>query len=343
MTNQQLYAEKFTQKALENGFSSDYIKKCLSYANPLLEKNLPVVYNIDHFSGLVGYNISYIKRAVKFQKYFYREFEVEKRNGKKRILYEPLPSLKEIQLWILNEILYKLKVSRYAKAYVPKRSIKEHTIYHTNEPFVLTLDIKKFFNSIKFEYVESLFRNIGYSEKMSNLFAKLCFRDNELPQGAPTSPYISNLILKEFDSMVSDYCMENKIKFTRYADDLAFSGNLNAQEIEKLVEDELSKIGLELNSDKRKLMEPNQPQLISGIIVNKKAQLPKKVRNSLRNEMHYIKKFGLENHLEKTKQKKTNYIKHLLGRINYLLQINPRDKEFIEYRKFLYELNKASL
>jgi RNA-directed DNA polymerase len=338
MTTQQLYVERFTQKALENGFSSDYINKCLSYANPLLENNLPVVYNVNHLSGLVGYNVSYIKRAVKFQKYFYREFEIEKLNGKKRTLYEPLPSLKEIQLWILNEILYKLKVSRYAKAYVPKRSIKEHAIYHTDEQFVFTLDIKKFFNSIKFEYVESLFRNSGYSEKMSNLFAKLCFRDNELPQGAPTSPYISNLILKEFDSAVSNYCMENKIKFTRYADDLAFSGNLNAEEIEKLVKDELSKIGLELNDDKRKLMKPNQPQLISGIIVNKKAQLPKKVRNSLRNEMYYIKKFGIENHLEQTKQKKTNYIKHLLGRINYLLQINPRDKEFIEYRKFLHEL-----
>jgi RNA-directed DNA polymerase len=338
MTNQQLYAEKFTQKAFENGFSSDYVNKCLSYANPLLDNNLPVVYNINHLSGLVGYNISYIKRAIKFQKYFYREFEIEKRDGKKRILYEPLPSLKEIQLWILNEILYKLKVSRYAKAYVPKRSIKEHTIYHTDEPFVLTLDIKKFFNSIKFESVESLFRNIGYSEKMSNLFTKLCFRDNELPQGAPTSPYISNLILNEFDRAVSNYCMKNQIKFTRYADDLAFSGNLNAQEIEKLVRDELSKIGLELNEDKRKLMKPNQPQLISGIIVNKKAQLPKKVRNSLRNEMYFIKKFGLSNHLERTKQKIPNYKKHLLGRINYLLQINPRDKEFIEYRKYLHEL-----
>jgi RNA-directed DNA polymerase len=338
MTNQQLYEKKFTQKAFKNGFSSDYVRKCLSYANPLLEKNLPVVYNITHLSGLVGYDISYIKRAVKFQKYFYRKFEIEKRDGKKRTLYEPLPSLKEIQLWILNEVLYKLKVSRYAKAYVPKRSIKEHTIYHTDQPFVLTLDIKKFFNSIKFGSVELLFRNIGYSKKMSNLFTKLCFRDNELPQGAPTSPYISNLILNEFDSAVSNYCMENQIKFTRYADDLAFSGNLNAEEIEKLVIDELFKIGLELNDDKRKLMEPNQPQLISGIIVNKKAQLPKKVRNSLRNEMYYIKKFSLENHLERTKQKKANYRKHLLGRINYLLQINPRDKEFIEYRKFLHEL-----
>lgn len=338
MTDQQLYVKKFTEKALENGFSSNYIEKCLSYANPILANNLPVVYNIYHLCGLVGYNASYLKRAVKFQKYFYRKFEIDKRNGKKRILNEPLPSLKEIQLWILDEILYKYKVSRYAKAYVPKRSIKEHTIYHTNEPFVLTLDIKEFFKSIRFELVESLFCNMGYSAKLSNLITKLCFLESELPQGAPTSPYISNLIMKDFDNEVSKYCISNKIKYTRYADDLAFSGNLNVDEIEALVKDELSKLGLELNDEKRKLMKPNQPQIVSGIIVNKKAQLPKKVRNSLRNEMFYIKKFGLENHMERTNQKKPNYLKHMLGRINYVLQINSRDKEFIEYKKHLHEL-----
>jgi len=313
----------------------------LSYANPLLEKNLPVVYNIHHLSGLVGYNVSYLKRAVKFSKYFYREFEIEKSNGKKRKLHEPLPSLKEIQLWILNEILYKLKVSRYAKAYVPKRSIKEHTIYHTDEPFVLTLDIKNFFNSIHFDSVESLFKSIGYSEKMSNLFTKLCFRENELPQGAPTSPYISNLILKDFDIKVSKYCINNDVKFTRYADDLAFSGNLKADEIKELVTDELFNIGLKLNYKKSKLMRPNQPQLISGIIVNKKAQLPKKVRNSLRNELFFIKKFGLQSHLERTNQEKPNYLKHLKSKINYVLQINPRDEEFVEYRKYLNELKQS--
>ncbi len=338
MTDQQLYVKKFTEKALVNGFSSDYVEKCLSYANPLLTNNLPVVYNIYHLSGLVGYNVSYLKRAVKFQKYFYRKFEILKRNGKKRTLYEPLPSLKEIQSWILDEILYKCKVSRYAKAYVPKRSIKEHTRYHTDEPFVLTLDIREFFRSIKFELVESLFHNMGYSIRLSNLLTKLCFLEDELPQGASTSPYISNLIMQDFDNEISKYCISNDIKYTRYADDLAFSGNLKADEVEELVKGELSKIGLELNDEKRKLMKPNQPQLVSGVIVNKKAQLPKKVRNSLRNEMYYIQKFGLENHMERTNQKKPNYLKHLLGRINYVLQINPRDKEFIEYRKHLHEL-----
>lgn len=338
MNAQQTYTRNFTEKALQNGFSSDYVQKCLTYANPLIVNNLPVIYSINHFSSLVGYNVSYLKRAVKFQKFFYRKFKINKRNGKKRTLYEPLPSLKEIQLWILDEILYKQKVSRYAKAYVPNRSIKEHTIYHTDEPFVLTLDIKEFFKTIKFELVEKLFLNMGYSGKMSNLFTKLCFLENELPQGAPTSPYISNLILKDFDNEISNYCMSNKIKFTRYADDLAFSGNLNADEIEKLVKNELFKIGLELNEKKTKLMRPNQPQLISGIIVNKKAQLPKKERNSLRNDMYYVKKFGLKNHMKHTNQTKSNYLKHLLGRINYVLQINPRDKEFIEYKKHLHQL-----
>ncbi|EGV42537.1 RNA-directed DNA polymerase [Bizionia argentinensis JUB59] len=338
MNDQQIYTKKFTEKALENGFSSDYIKKCLNYAKPILANNLPVIYNIDHFSNLVGYNVSYLKRAVKFQKFFYRKFEIDKRNGKKRILNEPLPSLKEIQLWILNEILYKNKVSRYAKAYVPNRSIKEHTIYHTDEKFVLTLDIKEFFKNIKFEFVESLFKSMGYSRKVSNLLTKLCYLEKELPQGASTSPYISNLILKDFDNVISNYCISNKIKYTRYADDLAFSGNLNTDEIGILVNKELSKIGLELNDEKTKLMKPNQPQLISGIIVNKKAQLPKKIRNSLRNDMFFIKKFGLVNHMERTNQTKSNYLKHLIGRINYVLQINPRDKEFIEYRKYLYDL-----
>lgn len=338
MKAQESYKKNFTKKALESGFSEDYINKCLSYAVPLLSQNLPVIYNINHFSGLVGYNVSYLKRAVKFQKYFYRKFKIKKRNGKNRILFEPLPSLKEIQIWILEEILYKCKVSRYAKAYVPKRSIKEHAIYHTDEPIVLTLDIKDFFKRIKFERVEALFLEMGYSNQVANLLTKLCFLEEELPQGAPTSPYISNLILKEFDINISDYCMKNKIKYTRYADDLAFSGELNENEIEELVKKELRKVGLELNEEKRKIMRPNQPQLISGIIVNKKAQIPKRDRNDLRNQMFYIKKFGLKSHMERTNQNKSNYLKHILGKVNYVLQINPRDTEFKEYRDYLHSL-----
>lgn len=338
----EIYKRRFSEKALSNGYSLDNINRCIEYATPLLKNDLPIIYNTTHFSQLVGYNLNYIKRAIKFTPYFYRKFSIKKKNNSERILYEPLPSLKEIQNWILNEILYKCKVSRYAKAYVPKRSIKEHTIYHTDEKMVLTLDIKNFFNSIRFSDVEKMFIEIGYSKRISNLLTKLCFLNGELPQGASTSPYISNLILLQFDKNVSDYCMVNKLKYTRYADDLAFSGLLNPKEIETLVKKNLSDLGLELNEAKTKLMKPNDPQIISGIIVNKKPQIPKRTRNKLRNEMFYIKKFGLADHMAKTNQTKANYLKHLMGKINYLIQINPRDKEFNEYYSYLRTLDKAS-
>lgn len=333
------YSKLFTEKALNNGYSQDNIQKCLDYAEPIMAKGFPIIYNTSHISSLVGYNKNYLKRAVFFPSYFYRDFTILKKNGEPRVLSEPLPSLKEIQNWILTDILYKHKVSRYAKGYIPNRSIKDHVRYHTNEKKVLTLDIKKFFNSISFELVENIFLEIGYSNIVSNLLAKLCFFKKELPQGAPTSPFISNIILINFDDSISKYCTENKIKFTRYADDLAFSGNIQKTALIKVVRDELRKVGLLLNNDKINLMKHNQPQIVSGIIVNKKAQVPKIKRNQIRNEMFYIKKFGMVSHMDKTKQTKSKetYFKHLIGKINYILMINPKDVEFIEYKQYLYK------
>lgn len=336
------YKKQFTEKAINSGYSEDNIQKCLAYAEPIISKGFPLIYNTSHLSSLIGYNKNYIKRSVLHSKYFYRKFNIIKKNGETRTLLEPLPSLKEIQNWILNNILYNYKVSKYAKGYVINRSIKDHVRYHTNEKMVLTLDVKKFFDTISFNLVEDIFLQIGYSKVISNLLTKLCFLDNKLPQGAPTSPFISNIILIDFDNIISNYCSKNELKYTRYADDLAFSGNIKKTELIKLVRAELNKLGLKLNNDKIKLMKPNQPQIISGIVVNKKAQVPKVKRNEIRNTMFYIKKFGFENHIEKTNQTKSNYLNHLIGRINYLLTINPNDKEFIEYKKLLYELEKSA-
>lgn len=273
--NFEIYKKKFADKAEINGFSAENINRCLSYAEPLISNDLPVIYNTSHLSALVGYKKSYIKRAVMYPKYFYRHFEILKKNGKKRNLSEPLPSLKEIQNWILNEILYKIKVSRYAKAYTRNRSIKDHVKYHTKSPMILTLDIHKFFDSIKPELTETMFRQVGYSNLISNLLTKLCYLNGSLPQGAPTSPYLSNILLFDFDENISIYCRENNLKYTRYADDLAFSGEIKRTELIQFIRSELKKLGLRLNNDKTRLMRPNQPQIISGIVVNDKIQVPK--------------------------------------------------------------------
>lgn len=322
------YKSKFTLKATLAGYSNDLIELCLIYAEPILSKGFPIIYSTNHLSALVGYNKKYIKRAVLREKYFYREFKIKKRNGKLRSLAEPLPSLKHIQRWILHNILENYGVSQYAKAYVHDKNIKDHVKYHRRQNIVITIDIKNFFGSIKLESIQSIYKSIGYTDLLSNLLGKLCTYNGVLPQGSPTSPYLSNIYLNKFDETIAKYCELRKIRYTRYADDMAFSGmRINTETLNGFVSSELKNLGLTINEDKTRIFKQYHKQVICGLVVNKKMQVDKIVRNELRQAVYYIQKYGLANHLQHIECVKANYIKHLLGKVNYVLHINPNDKQ----------------
>ncbi|WP_183562523.1 reverse transcriptase family protein [Mucilaginibacter sp. SP1R1] len=335
--NFQQYSEAFRKKALAATFSEDEIIYCLDYAKPIIEKGLPVVYNTTHLAALVGYRKVYLKKAVLYTSYFYRRFVISKRNGKPRTISEPLPSLKEIQIWILKNILENLPVSKFAKAYLAKKDVRDNVRYHIGKPIVLKLDIKDFFGSITQQSVQQIFLDANYSSNIANLFSKLCTLRGTLPQGASTSPYLSNLFMNKFDEVVGGYAIKEKTRYTRYADDLTFSGNFNPDNVIEFVQTEIEKIGLRLNLSKTAVMRQNSRQFVTGIVVNEKMQVPKKDRQNLRLEMHFIQKFGLENHLRRVKNKKANYLPHIIGRINYFITINPDDEEFVSYKKYLIE------
>lgn len=335
------YEKEFRTKAVKAGYSEGHIKHCLQYARPLLEKKLPVIYNTSHLSKLLGYRKTYLKRAVLRTTYFYREFKIFKKQGGVRTIQEPLPSLKEIQQWILKHILYKVPVSRFSKAYIPKKGIKENVKYHKKQPKVLALDIQRFFPSINRVRVEKVFKELGYSAIISALLSKLCCLNEHLPEGAPTSPYLSNIILRGFDKEVADHCNSQtpKIRYTRYADDLTFSGEeFEEEKLIQFVKEVLEKESLKLNGQKTKIMKPNQRQVVTGIIVNnKKIQVPKEKRKKLRQEVYFIQKYGLKDHLRKINCSKENYLEHLLGTAKYILFINPDDQETKKYKKIIEE------
>lgn len=326
------YEKKFREKAVKSGFSEEDITTCLTYAKPIIDNGLPVIYNTANLAALVGYRTTYIKRAAKYTNYYYRKFDIKKSNGKLRTLAEPLPSLKEIQVWILENILSNVPVSKFAKAYIKNRSLNENVKYHRKKEGILTFDITTFYDSIKFEYIEKIFRTLGYSSQISNLLAKLTTFNGNLPQGAPTSPYLSNLVLRDFDSKIAEYCIANNIRYTRYADDLTFSGEIKSLKIKHIIEGYLNKVELKLNPEKTKLRKFSQRQMVTGIVVNEKAQIPKFKRNFIKNEVHFLMKYGLQDHLDKTKNSRSNYIPHLLGKINFALHINPEDKRMNAYK-----------
>jgi RNA-directed DNA polymerase len=334
------YKVDFQKAASDSGYSEINILRCLDYAKRLFENKVPVIYNTSHFSSLVGYNKHYIKRASFYTDSFYTDYEIKKKNGKIRIISEPLPSLKDIQIWILNNILQDLEVSPFAKAYRKKITLNDNLKFHLGQHKLLTIDLKDFFPSIKINSVEEIFLSLGYSKLISNLLAKLCTKNSSLPQGAPTSPYLSNLYFLKADKTIADYCKENSIRYTRYADDLSFSGNFDEQKLFDFIKKVLAIIKLEINPDKTKLMKPNERQIVTGIVVNEKAQVVFHKRNKLRQEIYYIKKYGLINHMERKGIKKRSYIEHLLGQVNFIIQINQNDKEFLQYKDFLIGLKK---
>lgn len=335
------YAERFEKKALKKGLDTSSIRACIDYWTYIKSNGCTPVYDDLHLSKLVGYRIGYIRKACYYQKSFYRHFEIQKKSGGKRPISEPLPSLKEIQKWILNNILNNVSISKYSKAYKKNSSIFKHAFLHKNQEVLITMDIENFFRNINEEMVFKMYSNLGYTNHLSGVLCKLSTLENELAQGAPTSPAISNIILKEFDEKIGSKVIELGGRYSRYADDLTFSGNkeLLDENIEKEVSKILQELGFGLNNKKTKVMFRHQRQLVTGVVVNDKVQISKKERREIRQACYYIKTFGLKGHLEKINETRKNYLKHLMGRVNFGLQMNPHDKELLGYKSFLKLLN----
>lgn len=274
----------------------------------------------------------------------YKIYKIKKRNGKTRTIYEPAPILKHIQRQILNCILNGRTISQYAKAYHKGISLKDNAIPHLNKEILLKLDIKNFFESISFFLIYRSCFSIEYFPKsVGMLLTHLCTYYGYLPQGAPTSAYISNLVMKSFDEELGNWCHSNKITYTRYSDDMTFSGDFHPSEVITKVRKMLKCLGLELNDSKIHVIRQSARQSVTGIVVNQKVQVDAKYRKKIRQEMYYIEKFGLISHLKKCNLEipPEKYLNTLYGKILYVLQINKNDKEFEKYKKSVEILKNA--
>ncbi|MBC8574661.1 reverse transcriptase family protein [Jingyaoa shaoxingensis] len=333
------YKIAFIEAARKSGKNNAYCEKYLNYAEQLWMHHMPVIYTQEHLCALLGYLPTYVYAAANAPEDFYRQFLIPKKNGGSRMISEPLPNLKEIQEWILKNILYKAEISTYAKAYIPGKSVKDNVRFHRRQKKVLSLDIKAFYDHLTDWMVFQFFIEKGYNEAVAMMLTGLCCLRGCLPQGAPTSAALSNLLMVEFDEKVGLFCKEKKIRYTRYADDMTFSGDFDELEVIRFVRQELKSIGLRLNMKKTRTRKQGQQQEVTGIVVNYKTQLPKSIRKEIRKNMYYIQKFGLESHLEYIGLECRNYREHLLGQIGYALFINPKDQEMKRYKEIIHDVD----
>ena len=264
----------------------------------------------------------------------YHNAYIPKSDGTKRKLSVPDLILKNVQRSIVDNILAYYPISKYATAYKLGANVQKNAAPHINKKKILKLDVEGFFDNVIYSRVkEDVFHKDKFSEPIRILLTMLCYYRESLPQGAPTSPAITNIIMYSFDEKIGAYCEEKGISYTRYCDDMTFSGDFDEKEIILLVKEELKKLGLFLKKRKTAVIPNYKRQTVTGIVVNEKINLTKEYKKKIRQEMYYIEKFGIQDHAKKQGISDIpEYLMSLKGRIAFVLQTCPKDREFLRYK-----------
>jgi len=223
----------------------------------------------------------------------YHQFTIAKRSGGKRQITAPSPELKRIQRKINRRLLSSLKSHPNVTGFEKGHSIVTNANFHANKAVVVRMDIKDFFASTSANRVRSFFKRVGWDEDASMLLTKLCTYENTLPQGAPTSPRLCNLINYPIDARLEALAFKLSASYSRYADDITFSfeeDDRNKIAISvKVTKDVIKKYGYKLHQKKKlRITRQHQRQKVTGLVVNEKVQLPRKTRRWLRAVKHHL-------------------------------------------------------
>ena len=312
--------------------------------------------DVAHILGVQPKTVSYLLYILA-EATRYQSFEIPKRNGGKRLINAPEPRLKMVQRRLAN-VLYgcvaeaeKDAPSRrpLAHGFAPRRSIFTNASVHKNRRYVLNLDLEDFFPSLNFGRVRGFFikdKRFKLNEKVATVIAQIACHNNELPQGSPCSPIISNLLGHLLDVRLVRLAGKYKCTYSRYADDITFSTNLKdfppalaKQNPEKpqhwelgspLVK-EIQDAGFKVNNDKTRMQLRGSRQETTGLIVNQKVNIRSEYYRKARAICHQLFSTGSyyisdpENPLENL-----NKIEGILSHIHYikdLADMRPETKK----------------
>lgn len=292
--------------------------------------------------------LSYIL-YVKGTENLYKSFEIPKKSGGVRHIHAPEEELKQIQSKLAKVLYeYALKIEKnngkkwnIAHAFVKGKGCFTNAKIHRNKRILVNVDLKDFFDSFHFGRVRGYFmknRNYQLSEEVATVIAQIACYKGKLPQGAPTSPVITNLICGIFDIRILHLAKKYRLDYTRYADDLTFSTNDKKFQIyqEQFLEEltnEISKAGFSINQNKTRVQYRDSHQEVTGIVVNKKLNVIRKYYKDTRAMAYNLYKTG-EYTIDGEKK---GSIQQLEGRFSYINQFDKYNNKLgLEKHQFEY-------
>ena len=316
-------------------------------------KGLPLIHNLRDLAHFLEISDSILKDYFKFNSEIlsYHTFFIAKKAGGRREIITPSPKLKQIQSKILIDILEKIKASEFAHGFIKERSIVSNAKEHLKSQITYHIDLVDFFPSIKLNKVCKVFRNIGYSEYISYSFALLCiflpkhlFASQDisllnlnqlafLPQGACTSPIISNLVCCQLDKELNEIARRYGFRYTRYADDITFSSQSKkfiTKYLIKRIHSIIERHHFSINRKKERLSYNRNYQRVTGINVqNSQPSLPRNWIKNLRSALYHLK-----NDYKYLDDGVIEIMKNIEGRCAYALMIN-KEKYNHFYQDFI--------
>lgn len=331
---------------------------------------LPVIEHAQQLAEVFGIGLaelrflSYSRRTSTVR--HYRQFVLPKKSGGERRISAPLPRLKRLQYWILENILLRLPVHGAAHGFVSGRSILSNAKMHVGANVLVNLDLKDFFPSIRYSRVKGLFCSWGYGEQVATILALLCTEfdfqqvslneqvyfvgegERKLPQGAPTSPAISNLICRRLDQRLVGMAANMEFRYTRYADDLSFSTLVvPARNVTKLlwrIRQIVRAEGFAIHPYKTAIMRKHRRQTVTGLVVNEKINLDRRAKKRLRALFHEIERNGVAlAHWQGIRGAKLWSV--IKGYVHYIAMVNLNDgaQWLARLQNIKYKFNLASI
>jgi RNA-directed DNA polymerase len=314
----------------------------LADENQLKRYGLPVWRTEEDLAKALGISLKelwfFAIHREKEQRPHYVMFAIPKRSGGKRVIMAPKRRLKAIQRRLNQLMVSKFPLSDNAHGFRKNRNIKTGAEPHVGKNVLLHLDLENFFPTITFARVRGLLIAYGYSFPVASTLAVLMTEAERQPvavdgkifhvpvtdrhcvQGAPTSPGISNALCLKLDRRLAGLAKKRKFTYTRYADDLTFSGSATAEEVQKLrhaVTWLIKSEGFKINKKKTRIMRQSSRQQVTGVVVNKILGLSRQERRRLRAMAHRLKQAKQNGSLA------AEQVAHLNGKAAFVSMLNP--------------------
>jgi RNA-directed DNA polymerase len=320
----------------------------------LQQHRLPILHTTADLANAMGITIgqlrflAFSRRVATISHYIH--FQIPKKTGGTREISAPLPRLKQAQQWILDNILEQIVLHPTAHGFRRGRSIITNAQPHVGAAVVINLDLQNFFPSISYGRVKGIFRSIGYSEAIATILGLICTEpdvteveldgrsyyiaqsERHLPQGAPSSPALTNLLCRRLDRRLDRLASSRGFIYTRYADDLTFSttDSEKLREIGNILKGTQGIVtheGLTIHPDKTRVLRQSQQQEVTGVVVNQKLNVDRTTLKRFRATLYQIEKDGLAG---KQWGQGKDLLQSIAGFANYVAMVNPsKGSEFL--------------